>query len=96
MKVYHHVVLFRLHNEVDQTSQDEAVEALRSLGKGIPGLVSWSVNSSIDTRKGRIIIEEAVFQSRSDFEAFRDSLAHAEISKVMSQIADWWVGDYEA
>lgn len=93
---YHHIVLFRIHDDVSDDRVAEALEMLKGLGEGHNGLLSWVVNLSIDKRKGRIIIEEALFISEEAYQTFRTSPHHIKAGEIMQQIADWWVGDYES
>lgn len=94
MTKYHHIVLFRLYDDTSAAVRREAVNRLQRLGSGHQGLTSWTVNESIDTRKGHIIIEEAVFETEADYIRFKQSQAHVAVGEFMRQIADWWVGDY--
>ncbi len=93
---YHHIVLFRLKEGVSDADRRQALTLLKALGSDAEGLESWQINKSLDTRKGNIIIEEAVFSTEEDFTAFRESAKHNEVGRFMRRIADWWVGDYTA
>ena len=95
MKKYRHVVLFKIHDAVTESDMDRAVTLLSGLGKGHEGLEEWKVNASIDTRKGRIIVEEAIFTAEADYQRFKISDSHMAAGDSMKGIADWWVGDYE-
>ena len=94
MKTFRHIVLFRLNNEASDQQLQQAAVALTDLGVGHEGLESWEIHVSTDTRKGRIIIEEAVFVTEADYQRFRGSAKHVEVGDLMKTIADWWVGDY--
>lgn len=93
--MYRHIVLFRIHDGVPQNRVTEATESLRSLAV-LPGVQSWRIEQSLDARKGLMLVEDATFTDRSSFEAFRTHPTHAAVAQRMSEIADWWVGDYEA
>jgi hypothetical protein len=93
---YHHLVLFRLKDGTSQVQKQEAVKRLEALGQGHNGLKGWVVVESIDTRKGEVLLQQAEFGSVADFEEFKDSSQHVETARFMSQIADWWIADYEA
>lgn len=93
MSKLNHTVMFKLHDGVSDEQRTEAVERLTNLGVE-PGVLSWVVKESIDTRKGHIIIEQAVFESEEAYQAFRTSPLHIEVGDFMKTIADWWVGDY--
>lgn len=88
-----HTVMFRIHDDVSDENVAKAVELLTELGSG-PGLEGWVIRESIDTRKGRIIIEQATFTDKTAYERFRVSEAHVRVGDFMKTIADWWVGDY--
>lgn len=90
---YRHIVLFRVHDDVDIELLDRTVEELDQFA-GLPGVVAWTVRRSLDERKGRMIIEDATFESREAFERFRADPNHLEAGRRMSLISDWWVGDY--
>lgn len=89
-----HLVLFRVHDHVPDVDVDDALEQLASLAS-LPGVLEWTVRLSDDRRKGRILVENGLFESREAFEAFRVHPRHDEVSTVMRELADWWIGDYE-
>ncbi len=91
---YRHLVLFRVHDHVDDAALAHAVRTLEALGDA-PGVVEWTVRLSDDDRKGRVVVENALFADRDAFEAFRASPAHADAGALMRGVADWTVGDYE-
>lgn len=88
-----HIVLFRLHDDVADADVDRAITELRALGS-LPSVSAWRVERSSDTRKGRILVEDATFASASDFETFRRDPAHVAAAAMMAEISDWWNGDY--
>ncbi|MCP2638102.1 Dabb family protein [Microbacterium sp. HD4P20] len=88
-----HIVLFRVHDEVDELRIEQAMDSLRALAR-LPSVRSWSVARSLDERKGRIVIEDAAFDDAESFEVFRASPEHVSATQTMAEIADWWVGDY--
>jgi hypothetical protein len=90
---FRHVVLFRVRDEVDDERLDDLMAALGAFAM-FPGVTSWLVARSLDERKGRIVIEDATFKSQAAFEHFRADTAHAHVARMMSEISDWWVGDY--
>ena len=89
---FHHVVLFRLHDEADV---DVAMAAL-SKGRPTAGLVSWQVERSLDERKGRVLAQVSVFESADAFEAWRVSEHHEAAAAHLREVADWLVADWEA
>ncbi|WP_136585351.1 Dabb family protein [Microbacterium hydrothermale] len=91
--MFRHVVLFRVRDDVADPDLSAAVTALRGLGSE-PGVVAWAVEISLDTRKGRVIVEDGTFADADAFHAWRDGDAHRRVAEHMARIADWWVGDY--
>ena len=88
-----HIVLFRIHDEASETDLDEALRLLRGLGD-MPGVLEWRIELSSDTRKGRMIVEDAVSANAEALESFRTSAEHGLMAAHLSSISDWWVGDY--
>lgn len=93
--MYRHIVLFRVHDEIPDIEVETAVAGLRALGSEVEAS-TWNVEVSLDTRKGRVIVEDATFADAATFERFRVHPAHVAAAQSMAQIADWWVGDYDA
>lgn len=91
---FRHVVLFRLHNDATDADADAALADLRALGE-LPGVEQWRVERSLDERKGTILVEEGTFADARSFELFRSHRQHAATAATISQMADWWVADYE-
>jgi len=91
---YKHIVLFKIYDQINEDRFQEALKILEQLGKGNPDIIQWSVKPTIDTRKGRIIIEDSIFKDEESFQKFRTSEAHNQASAVMKEISDWLVGDY--
>ncbi|TDL46281.1 Dabb family protein [Microbacterium oleivorans] len=89
---YRHIVLFRVHDTVEEHDVAHAVDQLTSLA-GLPGITSWQIARSLDDRKGRIIIEEAEFTDADAFAAFRSDPRHQSVAAQMAAISDWWIGD---
>jgi hypothetical protein len=90
---YRHIALFQLQAGVSDEQRDEAVDLLRSVGEH-PGVVQWTVELSLDQRKGTIIVENGLFDGADSFEAWRTWDHHRTVAAHMSGIADWLIGDY--
>jgi heme-degrading monooxygenase HmoA len=93
MPGYRHIILFHLRPDVEPEQRDQALSMLRQAGT-FPGIVEWTVEMSLDTRKGDVIVENSLFESPEAVVAFRTSEEHRAVGELMSQIADWAVGDY--
>jgi heme-degrading monooxygenase HmoA len=88
---FHHVVLFRLHDDADI---DAAVAALDTARPTV-GLVSWRVERSLDERKGRVLAQVSAFESADAFQAWRASEPHQAAAAHLREAADWLVADWE-
>ena len=93
--MFRHIVLFRIHDHVTDDYIEAVIDTLQSF-QLFPGVVAWTTTRSLDTRKGRVVVEDATFESREAFERFRVDPAHKSAAKTMSEVSDWWTGDYEA
>lgn len=92
MPHFHHLVLFKLHDDADV---DAALAALQN-ARPTAGLVSWQVERSQDERKGRVIAQVSVFASADAFHVWRDSELHQAAVAHLRDVADWLVADWEA
>jgi hypothetical protein len=86
-----HIVIFVLKPGVDT---GEVVGLLRTFGKNDPNVLEWTVAESLDTRKGNVVIENALFPDETAFEKFKTSRTHKGLGEKMSLLADWLVADY--
>ena len=91
--MFRHIVLFRVRDDVSDSDVLSAIEALRRLDSA-PGVMEWTIELSLDTRKGRIIVEDGTFADEEAFAAWRDGEQHRSVAHLMAQLADWWVGDW--
>lgn len=90
---YRHTVIFKIHDSASDVSYQQALLLLEELGQGNPDILEWEVAPSLDTRKGRIIGEQAVFRNLDAYQRFRQSPKHAVVAAFMTAIADWEVWD---
>lgn len=88
-----HVVLFRMYDACTDAEVEEMLSLLRPLGD-LPGILSWTVDLSLDGRKGRVIVEDALFESEEALDSFRRHPRHAVVAEKMSTRADWLIGNY--
>lgn len=93
--MFRHVVLFRVRDGVEAALLSDALAALRSLGRK-PGVVSWSVATSLDDRKGTVIVEDGTFEDAESFRSWRETDDHRRAAEMMKRISDWLVADWEA
>lgn len=90
---YRHIVLFRIHDDVPEHVVAEALRLLEELS-AVPGVREWTVRLSDDTRKGRIIVQNSLFDGPESIESFRVHPLHRRTTDLMRTIADWWIGDH--
>jgi hypothetical protein len=91
---FRHIVLFRVRDDVGDPELSAALDALRALD-ATAGASAWRIELSSDSRKGRVIVEDATFASRDAFERFVALPEHRAVGKLMAALSDWWIGDYE-
>lgn len=92
--MYRHIVLFKIYPETKKEQITKAKKLLKELGKQ-EFINEWVITESLDKRKGVIIIQNGLFNSKEDFEIYRKNDLHKQAGDHMSKIADWVVGDYE-
>lgn len=93
MDLLRHLVLFPIRADVPDEQVDRAITTLRQLSQ-VDGVREMRVELSADTRKGRVIVENALIEAEN-FEAFRGSAAHRQAAGVLAEISEvWLVGDY--
>lgn len=90
-----HIVIFKLYPEVTESSRRQALQKLRALCGDSPLLQEWRVAESLDTRKGKLIIQNTLFKDSSALQQWRRAGAHKQTVDFMSQISDWLIADYE-
>lgn len=93
-KLLRHIVLFKVNNGVNETRIDDAIKLLKELGKDNTSIIQWTVEKSLDTRRGTIIIENFLFKSEEDLKTFRSFEKHIKTGEFMREISDWIIGDY--
>lgn len=89
-----HIVLFKIEDGVSEKQIDDAIKLLKELGKDNPSILEWTIEKSLDTRKGIIIIENSLFKSEEDLKDFKSSEKHIKAGEIMKEISNWIIGDY--
>lgn len=92
--VFMHVILFEMYEEATEAIRDEALRLMVAMCQGVPGIVKWQVAESTDTRKGIVLSELIVFESREAFEAFKSTPGHMAYADFIRLWANWKISDY--
>lgn len=90
-----HAVMFNFHDEASPEQVANAIRMCRAL-KELPGVLAWTVQESLDNRKGRTALELGVFESGQAFLDFRTHPTHNEFSSYVRDYADWNIVDFPA
>ena len=97
-EVLYHVVLFKLHQDAPAGMKKRAFELYQQLkedtGGDEAGVLYFELKENMDLRKGVEWVELAVFRNNDALQAFRKHPAHTTVADIMSQIGDWFVGDF--
>ncbi len=89
-----HIVLFRVRDEIGESQIASAIQALEAL-KVMPGLIEWTVRRSQDERKGVVVVQNSLFETRQALADFAAHPLHKVSADLLRTMADWWIGDYE-
>ncbi len=86
-----HIVVFEFHEWVDEDTIQEAVNLLREKLSQAPGVLSFEVERTRDTRthKPPVVSEMVLFEDEAARQRFLESDAHTEFGKVMGKISNW-------
>lgn len=90
-KKFRHIVIFKVF---DTANAGKVAEIVRQLANATPNLLENRVEISLDTRRGKFVVENFLFLSESDFIAFKASKVHGETVALLKEICEWQVVDY--
>lgn len=97
METIWHVVLISFKPEASETIKQEIYDRYQTLnedcGGEAAGILFWEVDCNLDLRKNVHLVEIAVFKDDAALHAFRRHPKHKELTDILSQVADWQVGD---
>ncbi len=92
-----HIVLISFKTEVPETIKKEIYERYQTLGEECggnnAGILFWKVDANLNLRKNVHLVEIAVFKNASALQSFQQHPKHKEFADMLSQVADWQVGD---
>ena len=90
-----HAVMFNFHEEASPEQVAKAIRMCRAL-RELPGVLAWTVQESLDNRKGRTALELGVFENGKAFLNFRNDPTHQEFANYVRDHADWNIVDFPA
>ncbi|MDP3935051.1 MAG: Dabb family protein [Candidatus Giovannonibacteria bacterium] len=92
-----HIVLISFRQGAPQAARQEIYDRYQTLdedcGGKEAGILFWKVDWNLDLRKNVHLVERASFESAEALQTFRRHPKHEELTDILSQIADWQVGD---
>lgn len=92
-----HIVLISFRPEASEEIRQEIFDRYQTLAKDCggndAGILFWKVDRNADLRKNVHFVEIAVFESWHALQAFGQHPMHKELTDILCNIADWWVGD---
>ena len=91
---YVHALMFNFRDGAPQEAVDRAVRMVRALGE-LPGILAWTIQESLDQRKGRTVLELGIFKNGQAFLDFRDHPEHQAFTGYVRDYADWNIVDFE-
>jgi len=94
MAAIRHIVLFRFDEGIEVEQQFEAIRKIQRLSV-LPGILEWRLETSMDERKGDIVVQNVLFESDEAFAAYRASDGHKAVGLAMSGISNWLIADYK-
>lgn len=96
----HHVVLISFKPETPPNKRQEIYDLYQTMdtqcGGREAGILFWKIGYNLDLRKNVHLVEIAIFRDNEALQEFRRHPAHAVLTGMLSQIADWQVGDIYA
>ena len=92
--VFVHLILFALYPEADEDIRNEALSLMAEMCE-TEGVIKYQIAESTDTRKGVVLSELVVFESREAFDAFKLTPRHVTYAEFIRDWADWKISDYD-
>lgn len=88
-----HTVMFNFHRHMSHDEIATAVDMCRAL-KNLPGVLAWTVQKSLDNRKGCTVLELGLFENGKALIEFRNHPSHIEFTEYVKNYADWNIVDF--
>lgn len=91
-----HVVLYKFHASVSEEQRQNAINVLHALGQSIPEVREWSIGrQALPSSTAYDLAQVSGFDDAGALERYRIHPNHIRTKKLMTQIADMVVVDYE-
>lgn len=92
-----HVVLVSFRSDAPESAREKVFKRYQTLdedcGGKKTGILFWRVDQNLDSRKNVHLVEIAAFTDNEALQRFRAHPRHTELTNILREIADWWVGD---
>ena len=92
-----HAVLISFRDNATEAVKRDVYERYQTLGEDCggkdAGILFWKVDWNLDQRKNVHLAEFAIFRDEAALQAFRAHPKHRAITDILSNVADWQVGD---
>lgn len=91
-----HVVLYKFHVSLSEEQRQDAINVLHAMGQSIPEVREWSIGKqALPSSTAYDLAQVSSFENGEALERYRNNPNHIRTKKLMSEIADMVVVDYE-
>jgi hypothetical protein len=91
-----HVVLYKFHVSLSEEQRQDAINVLHAMGQSIPEVREWSIGKqALPSSTAYDLAQVSSFENVEALERYRNNPNHIRTKKLMSEITDMVVVDYE-
>ena len=91
-----HVVLYKFHVSLSEEQRQDAINVLHAMGQSIPEVREWSIGKQVlPSSTAYDLAQVSSFENVEALERYRNNPNHIRTKKLMGEIADMIVVDYE-
>lgn len=91
-----HVVLYKFHVSLSEEQRQDAINVLHAMGQSIPEVREWSIGKQVlPSSTAYDLAQVSSFENVEALERYRNNPNHIRTKKLMGEIADMVVVDYE-
>lgn len=91
-----HVVLYKFHVSLSEEQRQDAINVLHAMGQSIPEVREWSIGKQVlPSSTAYDLAQVSSFENVEALEKYRNNPNHIRTKKLMGEIADMVVVDYE-